>query len=161
MLDQLNYDNLSIIGCGKHAVCLTDGIYAIKIGRIQRGDVAQMQASGKFSVPIYDYQERTELPEKIRSFLENKRFPITGATIKTPAYLKNKYVSILICGLAHPIISHDVDIDDDITPAENQRLYDICERLRKRYSKATGMVWMDFHPFNVGIYNNRYVILDF
>jgi hypothetical protein len=160
MLDQIDYSNLSVIGGGGSAVTLSDGTYAIKIGKISHGDAAQMSHSGKFSVPVYFYSERMKIPEKILDVLYASKIPFYGTTTNAKRYTHG-FAAVLICGLATPLVDNSTDLDVDMPKQECRKLYAMCERLAKRYKKALGYSWMDAHPYNVGRYQGRLVILDF
>lgn len=153
-LSSIQYDKLCTIGAGRDAVVVSDGVYAIKIGRISEYAVKKLRLLHKvgLSVPIYMYRRNYAINSKLIQFMKTTTIKSQGFTEHYTKYMHDHTTAdILVSGLATPFISHDA-----YDPCRYEDTVDYVYDL----AKSKGIHWSDAHRYNLGYYNENLVILD-
>lgn len=162
-MHKINYRNLRAVGGGSYGCVITDGKYAIKIGRIGSNEIETIKYNAKrgFAVPVYYFKKHVRISPKLVEAM-NEGIPHYGDTSYADEYLRpskrakgwdapRKYADIAVMGLAKPLLSHD-DYEDN----DRNKGYRIAEEMRNYCDD-----FRDSHPYNLGFYHGGLIVLDF
>lgn len=163
IFDKINMSKLRYVGSGSSNICLTDGVYAIKIGIVAKCEADEMNKAYQhgLGVPVLEFKEHVSMPDAILALL--KKYPTfycEGGKVAQCVFLdilESKYANVMIMPLIKPYMRHDYQY----SRLYMARAYTISKRLAAVYNQVTGNFWEDFHPWNMGKYNGNLVILDF
>ena len=159
IFDMINLDNLTVIGNGSNNVCLTDGVYAIKIGNNNTDEYETMNRAYDhgLSVKPYNHAIGVELPEQIITALIAKYGENTSEYAVYPI-IERKRANVLITDLATPIMPN---YGESYTAELYHHAREIMRDLEFKFRMLMNEIWYDPHVWNIAMYNGNPVIIDF
>lgn len=164
ILAEINYDTLHVVAAGGSGAVVTDGTYAIKIGRISAMDYEQLSeaAAVGWSMPVLYHEQGAAIHPCIVEVLYREEQYLTAGGWHAEAHgflhMDNR-ADIMISMLVEPLI--DPLIDYRRCDEEKSVLYKLATSIEVAFKEATGKRWWDSHPWNLGIYKGGIIILDF
>jgi hypothetical protein len=145
------WERLVRIGSGWYSTVFGYGPYAVKVGTVGPAGIELQQRAARigYSVPVLGYQ--ADVPEAaLPASLRAKLCPIEPRA--------DGKLDILVMGRALPVLRTPPFSNDH--GAEEGRLYVVANKLARRISRLAGVTWADPNPWNLGIYENHLVALD-
>jgi hypothetical protein len=154
-LTKIDYTDFYAIGAGSKCMVITDGTIVIKLGEILQEDVDTLieLAEHGFAPPVHEYAFSATIPDdivKLTSVVWSY-----GKSVSVEDYIdedEDHFIAdVIIMEYAEPLAKHE-----RFTNAYDR----LASELESVISNRLGIWLSDCHGYNIGRYNDRYVILD-